>query len=359
MSTNKNNYPAMRYIKFTTNTKKKYEELLKIIKDINSCDYYISCEICCENSKKFRMFAHFTSSYKLCKGIIKLKVDAKNCIKSYEKVINKIKSNTVLAEWGKCPIQENKSNEKSNNFNGNEININQETESMEKLFETSSDEINCNEYEPRIKGGIDEIKENSEDSNDNKYENSKEFKKNNNESTFEGRKTVGELKKITNPDELYYNKYYAWSKIHEEMNVNMDVEDPPKNIEVYYIFDPSGAERISKVKEIIRNNKDKYGTTYNDVKFKYNHWIGVGYNCKIALYDNFRDTDMDVIEFNDFIDSERHILETKNEQMVNNYELIIITSIYSPYHIYENSNVYRRQWLKYIKIIDMRATKDD
>ena len=68
---------------------------------------------------------------------------------------------------------------------------------------------------------------------------------------------------------------------------------------------------------------------------------------------------MDVIEFNDFIDSERHILETKNEQMVNNYELIIITSIYSPYHIYENSNVYRRQWLKYIKIIDMRATKDD
>ena len=53
------------------------------------------------------------------------------------------------------------------------------------------------------------------------------------------------------------------------------------------------------------------------------------------------------------------ILETKNEQIVNNYELIIITSIYSPYHIYENSNVYRRQWLKYIKISDMRATKDD
>ena len=48
MSTNKNNYPAMRYIKFTINTKKKYEDLLKIIKDINSCDYYISCEICCE-----------------------------------------------------------------------------------------------------------------------------------------------------------------------------------------------------------------------------------------------------------------------------------------------------------------------
>ena len=35
MSTNKNNYPAMRYIKFTVNTKKKYEDLLKIIKDIN------------------------------------------------------------------------------------------------------------------------------------------------------------------------------------------------------------------------------------------------------------------------------------------------------------------------------------
>ncbi len=103
---------------------------------------------------------------------------------------------------------------------------------------------------------IDEIKVNSEDL-DIKHDNTKEFKKNNNESTFEGRKTVGELKKITNPDELYYNKYYAWSKIHEEMNINMDVEDPPKNIEVYYIFDPSGAERISKVKEIIRNNKDK------------------------------------------------------------------------------------------------------
>ena len=187
MSTNKNKYQAMRYIKFTINTEKKYKALLNIIKDINSCDYYISCESSCENSKKFRMFAHFTSSYKLCKGITELKIKAKNCIKSYEKVINKIKSNTVLAEWGKCPTQENKSNEKSDNFNGNEININQETKSIEKLLETSSDEINCNEYEPRIKGGIDEIKENNEDSNDNKYENTKEFKKNNNELTFEGR----------------------------------------------------------------------------------------------------------------------------------------------------------------------------
>ena len=473
MSTNKNNNknnkndpPAMKHIKFTINSKKKYIELLDIIKNINSCDYYISCE----NNRIYYIYAHFTSSYKKCKRIIKLKVDAVNCKKEYDKVINEIKSYTVLEEQGKCPIEDNnvsnktfsrarryiltidnkekynklieilknikycdyyiscltkneciymyihfsttydlpqsilnlgisiencdvetnkyidqikesgnvikeygecpvqriETNEKiiNNNlkepiFNKNEININQETESMEKIFETSSDEINYNEYEPRIKGGIDEIKENSEDSNDNKYENTKEFKKNNNESTFEGRKTVGELKKITNPDELYYNKYYAWSKIHEEMNINMDVEDPPKNIEVYYIFDPSGTERISKVKEIIRNNKDKYGTAYNDVKFKYNHWNGVGHNCKIALYDNFRDTDMDVIEFNDFIDSERHILETKNEQIVNNYELIIITSIYSPYHIYENSNVYRRQWLKYIKIIDMRATKDE
>ena len=30
MSTNKNNYPAMRYIKFTINTKKKYDELAKL-----------------------------------------------------------------------------------------------------------------------------------------------------------------------------------------------------------------------------------------------------------------------------------------------------------------------------------------
>ena len=83
MSTNKNNYPAMRYIKFTINTKKKYDELLNIIKCINSCDYYISCEINCENSKIFRMFAHFTSSYKLCKGITKLKVDPEDCKKDY------------------------------------------------------------------------------------------------------------------------------------------------------------------------------------------------------------------------------------------------------------------------------------
>lgn len=354
MSTNKNNSQAMRYIKFTINTKKKYLELLNIIKNINSCDYYIGSE----SNKIFYIYAHFSSSYKICNKIYDLKINIENCKGYYDKVINDIKSNIVLIEWNKYQIQRNKF-DKSNNFNENEININQETESMEKIFETSSDEINYNEYEPRIKGGIEEIKENSEDSDDNKYENTKEFKKNNNELTFEGRKTVGELKKITNPDELYYNKYYAWSKIHEEMNINMDVEDPPKNIEVYYIFDPSGAERISKVKEIIRNNKDKYGTIYNNVKFKNNHWIGMGHNCKIALYDNFRDTDMDVIEFNDFIDSERHILETKNEQIVNNYELIIITSIYSPYHIYEYSNVYRRQWLKYIKIIDMRTTKDD
>lgn len=349
-TSNKTLSRARRYI-FTIDNIEKYNRLIEILKNINYCDYYISC---LTKDEHIYMYIHFITTYELPQNILDLKINIENCNGSSKDLIDQIEEKgTVLKEWGRCPIQRNKSDDKLNNFNENEINIIQETESMEKIFETSSDEINYNEYEPRIKGGIDEIK------NESNNENTKEFKKNNNEPTFEGRKTVGELKKITNPDELYYNKYYTWSKIHEEINVNIDVEDPPKNIEVYYIFDPSGTEKISKVKEIIRNNKDKYGTIYNNVKFKNNHWIGVGHNCRVALYDNFRDTDMDVIEFNDFIDSERHILETKNEQMVNNYELIIITSIYSPYHIYENSNVYRRQWLKYIKIIDMRATKDD
>ena len=94
MNNNKNNSQAMRYIKFTINTKKKYLELLNIIKNINGCDYYIGSE----SNKIFYIYAHFNSSYKICKKIYDLKINIENCKGYYDKVINDIKSNTVLIE---------------------------------------------------------------------------------------------------------------------------------------------------------------------------------------------------------------------------------------------------------------------
>lgn len=60
-------------------------------------------------------------------------------------------------------------------------------------------------------------------------------------------------------------------------------------------------------------------------------------------------------EFINFIDYNKHILNTKGAHVRNNYSLIIITSVQSPMEIYKNSLSYesREQWLRRIKIIDL------
>lgn len=266
-----------RSFQFTINEIEKYNELLEIIKNLKSCDYYISCleEAPTTGHKHIHLYTHFSSSYRINKKILDLGVHIEICKGSPQQNIDYIeKDGNILDEWGKRPKQ--------------------------------------------------------------------------------GMRTVGELKKITNPDDLNWNEYNTWSKIHTTISNDIDIDDLHKEVKIYYIFGPSGIGKTEKSKQIVRDNKNKYGTKVNMVKYENGFWNGIG-NSKIAIYDEFRDSSMKPSEFINFIDYNKHPLNIKGGSIINNYELIIITSVQNPEYIYSNvGNEPRKQWLRRMEIIDMR-----
>ena len=62
---------------------------------------------------------------------------------------------------------------------------------------------------------------------------------------------------------------------------------------------------------------------------------------------------MKASEFINLIDYNKHIMNIKGSQVMNNYKLIIITSLIHPKKIYCNmTEEAREQWLRRIKIIN-------
>lgn len=269
-----------RNFQFTINEIEKYNTLIEIIKNLKSCDYYISCleEAPTTGHKHIHLYTHFSNAYRISKKILDLGVHIEICKGSPKQNIEYIeKDGNILDEYGKRPKQ--------------------------------------------------------------------------------GMKTVKELKNINNPDDLNWNEYNTWKKIHNDMEndkYDMDIEDLHKEVKIYYIFGPSGIGKTEKSKQIVRNNKNKYGTKINMVKYENGFWTGIG-NTKIAIYDEFRDSSMKPSEFINFIDYNKHTLNIKGGSKINNYELIIITSVQNPEYIYSNvGDEPRKQWLRRMEIIDMR-----
>ena len=269
-----------RSFQFTINEIEKYKDLIEIIKNLKSCDYYISCleKAPTTGHEHIHLYVHFNNMYRISKKILDLGVHIEICKGSPKQNIEYIeKDGNILDEYGIRPRQ--------------------------------------------------------------------------------GMKTVGELKKITNPDELNYNEYNTWRKIHESMDNDIDIDDIFKNIKVYYIFGPSGIGKSKKALEIAKENGYK---KINFVSYENGFWNGVGKSSKIAIYDEFRDSSMKPSEFIKFIDYNKHPLNIKGGSIINNYELIIITSVQNPKLIYPNiGDEPREQWLRRIEIIDMRPKSEE
>ncbi len=165
--------------------------------------------------------------------------------------------------------------------------------------------------------------------------------------------TVEQLANIEDPNELQWNEFNTWKKIKADKANDIDIDDWFKDVEVYYIQGPSGVGKTEKAKDIVRNNKDKYGTKANIVKFENGFWNGVG-SAKIAIYDDFRDSHLKASEFINFIDYNKHVMNIKGGSKQNNYNLIIITSVQPIDTIYSNmTDEPRKQWLRRVNVIDM------
>ena len=87
---------------------------------------------------------------------------------------------------------------------------------------------------------------------------------------------------------------------------------------------------------VIINLKLFYYTEFDEVKHKNGFYLSISGYCKACIYDDFRPSYMDVSEFINFIDYNKHNLNIKEDSLKNNYELIIITYINNHHNIYKN-----------------------
>ena len=117
-------------------------------------------------------------------------------------------------------------------------------------------------------------------------------------------------------------------------------------LEVYYIYGPPASGKSKKALEIIT----KSGLLFNPVKYVNNFWLCVSDKPVACLYDNFRDSHMPASEFINFIDYNKQVMNTKGGFIINNYRLIIITSVQSPTEIYQTMTSKfiepQKQWLR-------------
>jgi len=119
-----------------------------------------------------------------------------------------------------------------------------------------------------------------------------------------------------------------------------------KEIQVLWIYGASDVDKTDRIKRFINDNKEKYGTLINVVSFDGKYWKGVGEKARVAIYDGFKETHMAVFEYLDFVDKEIHDLPTLTGKIKNNYNLIIISSIFNPEYIYVNYNEDIREQIK-------------
>lgn len=59
------------------------------------------------------------------------------------------------------------------------------------------------------------------------------------------------------------------------------------------------------------SDKLKLSGDFDEVSYENKFWIGVHDNTDIALYDDFRDTDMKPNKFIKFIDYNKHVMNVK------------------------------------------------
>lgn len=150
-----------------------------------------------------------------------------------------------------------------------------------------------------------------------------------------------------------YKMVNTWFKLKTLESSDLNIDNWQKDIKVIYIQGPSGIGKTNKAKEIIRENREKFGNKVNIIKYQNGFYLGVG-SAKMCIYDDFRSSDMKAKEFVQLIDYNKNNMNIKNGSVVNNYELIVITSVERLSEIYRNvQGEPREQWMRRIELINM------
>lgn len=171
-----------------------------------------------------------------------------------------------------------------------------------------------------------------------------------------GGNRIKDVKKMTDKelDNLPIQYYRIASEIKKKRSYKIKISDCHKKLLVIYLYGPS---KIGKSKIGINIMTHLGYTEYNDLKFANDFYTGTDGedDCKCALYDDFRDSEMKPNEFIRLIDYNKHTMNIKGGSKLNEYELLIITSVQDPNELWQCSSSHyeaKKQWLRRINLIN-------
>lgn len=170
----------------------------------------------------------------------------------------------------------------------------------------------------------------------------------------QGGYSIKALKEIDNEDDLTdYRMYNIWKKL--KQNKKRKVSEYRKSVKVYWIQGPSGIGKTNKAMEIAQEFEDQNDWYTDFIKYENGFYLGVSDESKIAIYDDFRDSHMKPSEFINLIDYNKHWLNIKGNSVLNDYNLIIITSVQRLSKIYRKmlDDEPKKQWERRIEVIDL------
>lgn len=166
----------------------------------------------------------------------------------------------------------------------------------------------------------------------------------------QGYHTVKDLEQIEDPSDLKWNEYNTWLKIKNRPRKIKLTELYKQDLQVIYITGPSGCGKSKKAYELV---KEHGYDELDQIAYHNQFYEGISDGKGCAVYDDFRPSDMKASEFIKLIDYNSHPMNIKGGSIMNQYNLIIITSIIEPRYLYMNlSEEAKEQWLRRIKIIN-------
>lgn len=154
-------------------------------------------------------------------------------------------------------------------------------------------------------------------------------------------------------DFKYYNVVKKIKNDMKRLNVHTQYKEDFKAL---YFYGKSESGKSYSAKKVMCKISETLGLNgdFDEASYKNNFWIGTHDNVEICLYDDFRDSDMKPNEFIKFIDYNKHVMNIKGGEMINNYNIVIITSIIAPWDLYRNKTEEdKKQWIRRLNIYEI------
>ena len=165
-----------------------------------------------------------------------------------------------------------------------------------------------------------------------------------------GCQTIKELKECPEED-LDDNNVFLYNIINKERerrkcSITEETFYSPKHI--FYIHGESGSGKTCLATWLM---KQLGLTRFENIKREGEFYHGLKGVENTALYDDFRDSHMKPSEFINLIDYNKHTMNIKGGSVVNEFQYIFITSVFSPRSLWENMDKRDEseiQWLRRI-----------